>query len=100
MEFIKAFLDNIGLSQVTIVGHSLGAIVANELAFNHPNMVKKILSISLPLSNDLLNTRLLTSEHLGLVEKLLGKGIETEAVRSDETKNDPSPFGNQYPNLN
>lgn len=89
VEFIKAFLDNIGLSQVTIVGHSLGAIVANELAFNHPNMVKKILSISLPLSNDLLNTRLLTGEHLGLVEKLLGKGIETEAVRSDETKNDP-----------
>lgn len=89
VEFVKAFLDNIGLSQVTIVGHSLGAIVAQELAFNHPGIVEKILSISLPLSFDSLNTRLLSGEHTGLVDKLLGKGIETEAVRNDEMKNDP-----------
>lgn len=89
VEYVMAFLDNIGLSQISIVGHSLGAIVANELAFNHPGIVEKILSASLPLSFDLLNTRLLSGEHTGLVDKLLGKGIETEAVRSDETKNDP-----------
>lgn len=41
------------------------------------------------MSFDFLNTRLLSGEHLGLVDKLLGKGIETEAVRSDEAKNDP-----------
>ncbi len=53
-------------------------------------MVEKILSISLPLSFDLLNSRFLLGDHIGLVDKLLGKGIETEAVRNDESKNDPN----------
>ncbi|MBE0686780.1 MAG: alpha/beta hydrolase [Anaerolineaceae bacterium] len=90
VEFVRAFIDKIGLSQVSIVGHSLGALVAFEYAIRNPELVEKILSISLPLSFDLLNSRLLLGEHIGLVDKLLGKGIETEAVRSDETKNDPN----------
>lgn len=88
--FVKDFVENIGLSRVSIVGHNLGAIVAYEFAHRNPEMVEKILSISLPLSFDLLNTRLLLGDHIGLVDKLLGKGIETEAVRSDEPKNDPN----------
>lgn len=90
VEFVRAFIEKIGLSQVSIVGHNLGAIVAYEFAFLKPDLVEKILSISLPLSFDLLNARLLLGDHIGLVDKLLGKGIETEAVRSDESKNDPN----------
>lgn len=87
--FVGAFIEKIGLSRVSIVCHNLGAIVAYEFALHYPEMVEKILSISLPLSFDLLNTRLLLGDHIGLVDKLLGKGIDTEAVRSDESKNDP-----------
>ncbi len=87
--FVGAFIEKIGLSRVSIVGHNLGAIVAYEFALHNPEMVEKILSISLPLSFDLLNTRLLLGDHIGLVDKLLGKGIDTEPVRSDESKNDP-----------
>jgi pimeloyl-ACP methyl ester carboxylesterase len=89
VEFVMAFIEKIGLSRVSIVGHNLGAIVAYEFARRNPELVEKILSISLPLSFDLLNTRLLLGDHFGLVDKLLGKGIETEAVRSDVSKNDP-----------
>jgi pimeloyl-ACP methyl ester carboxylesterase len=87
--FVMAFIEKIGLSRVSVVGHSLGAIVAYEFALLNPELVEKILSIALPLSYDSLNTRLLLGDHIGLVDKLLGKGIETEAVRSDESKNDP-----------
>lgn len=87
--FVRDFIEKIGLSRVSIVGHNLGAIVGYEFASVNPELVEKILSISLPLSFDLLNTRLLLGDHIGLVDKLLGKGIETEAVRSDESKNDP-----------
>lgn len=87
--FVRDFIEKIGLSRVSIVGHNLGAIVGYEFASINPELVEKILSISLPLSFDLLNTRLLLGDHIGLVDKLLGKGIETEAVRSDESKNDP-----------
>ncbi|MBW6472064.1 MAG: alpha/beta hydrolase [Anaerolineaceae bacterium] len=86
---VRDFIEKIGLSRVAIVGHNLGAIVAYEFARRNPELVEKILSISLPLSFELLNTRLLLGDHIGLVDKLLGKGIETEAVRSDESKNDP-----------
>jgi pimeloyl-ACP methyl ester carboxylesterase len=90
VEFVRAFIEKIGLSRVTIVGHNLGAIVAHEFAILNPELVEKILSISFPLSFDLLNSRVLLGEHIGLIDKLLGKGIETEAVRSDESKNDPN----------
>ncbi len=89
VEFVKAFLDKIGISQISIIGHSLGAVIANELAIHYPEIIEKVLLIALPLSYDLLNTRLLSGELLGLVDKLLGKGVETEAVRNDEPKNDP-----------
>ncbi|PKO05939.1 MAG: hypothetical protein CVU41_09110 [Chloroflexi bacterium HGW-Chloroflexi-3] len=90
VEFVRAFIEKIGLSRVSIIGHSFGAIVALEFALLNPELVEKILSISLPLSFESLNTRLLLGDHIGLVDKLLGKGIETEAIRSDESKNDPN----------
>lgn len=90
VSFVRDFIEKIGLSRVSIVGHNLGAIVAYEFALLNPELVEKILSISLPLSFDFLNSRLLLGDHIGLVDKLLGNGIETEAIRSDESKNDPN----------
>lgn len=106
--FVRSFIEKIGLSKVSIIGHNLGAIVAHQFAIHNPELVEKILSISMPLSFDLLNARLLLGEHIGLVDKLLGKGIETEAVRNDEPKNCPKAiqssiaeleFFNQIENL-
>lgn len=86
---VKAFTEKIGLGQVVLIGHGLGAIVACEFAMIYSDMVDKIFAISLPSVSDLLNTRLLSAEQSGLVDKIMGKGPETEVIRGDEHKNDP-----------
>ena len=90
VEFVRAFSEKIGISQFNIIGHGLGSIVAYELALKYPDLVEKILAISLPLKPDLINFRIFQGGLVGLVEKLLGKGEETQAVRMDEVKNDPN----------
>ena len=89
-ELIESFINKIGLSQISIIGHGLGAILAYKFALEFPDFVEKIMTVSLLLSLEMLNYRLLLSEPNGLVDKLLGKGMETEVVRIDEPKNDPN----------
>jgi len=88
VNFLQAFLEKIGLSHVSIIGHGLGAVVGYELAYQYPEIVDKILAISLPLSSSQINYRFLLAEPLNLVERLLGRGEEIKAVRMDELKND------------
>lgn len=37
-----AFIESLGLSQVNLVGHSSGAVLATWIALEHPNLVKKL----------------------------------------------------------
>lgn len=88
-DLIGSFINQIGLSQVSIIGHGLGAILAYEVEASYPDLVEKIMTIAFPLKPSLLNHKFLSGESIGLVEKLLGKGVELDAFRKDELKNDP-----------
>jgi pimeloyl-ACP methyl ester carboxylesterase len=44
-EDLLAFLDAIGLPQATIVGHSMGASVAQRFLINHPNRVSAVVLV-------------------------------------------------------
>jgi pimeloyl-ACP methyl ester carboxylesterase len=61
VEMLTAFLDELGISSVPLVGHTLGAAIAVNLAVRHPNLVSKVLAVSLPLSADAINRKLLTA---------------------------------------
>jgi pimeloyl-ACP methyl ester carboxylesterase len=89
-DLIASFINQIGFSQVSIIGHGLGAILAYEVEASYPDLVEKIMTIAFPLKQSLLNHKLLSGESIGLFEKLLGKGVEMDAVRKDEPKNDPN----------
>lgn len=41
-----ALLDQLGLEQATIVGHSLGAVVALRLALDHPSQVQRLVLLA------------------------------------------------------
>lgn len=45
-EDIIAFMDHFGYRKASIVGHSMGSVIAQRIAIDHPDRVKKIVLIS------------------------------------------------------
>ncbi len=60
-DMLVAFMDEMGLWSAPLVGHTLGAAVACELAARHPERVSKVMAVGLPLTADAVNRRLLTT---------------------------------------
>lgn len=58
VEMVGAFMGELGIDRAPLVGHTLGAAVAAELAVQYPNRVSKILTVGLPLTSDTINQRL------------------------------------------
>ncbi|MGM0641469.1 MAG: alpha/beta fold hydrolase [Thermotogota bacterium] len=44
-DYVKAFMKNIGIEKAILVAHSLGGAVAQSLAYNNPEMVKKLVLV-------------------------------------------------------
>lgn len=101
-ELIGSFINQIGLSQVSIIGHGFGAILAYQVYDSYPDIVEKILSVAFPYKFSSLNSKFFSGESGNLIDKLLGKSIEMDAVRKDEPKNDPDVVKaslNEFENL-
>jgi pimeloyl-ACP methyl ester carboxylesterase len=60
-ELLVTFMDELGIWRTPIVGHTLGAAIAAELAAHHPDRVSKVLAVGLPLTPDGINRRLLSA---------------------------------------
>jgi pimeloyl-ACP methyl ester carboxylesterase len=69
--FVDAFLDEIGIEYVSVVGNSMGGFLAAELALSHPSRVDKLALVSaaglstVPSAELALVKRLARSFHLG-----------------------------------
>ncbi len=50
-------LDSLNLKQTTIIGHSMGALLALRLATTHPERVKKLVLIGMPIYADAASAR-------------------------------------------
>jgi len=61
IDLLVAFMDELGLWRVPVVGHTLGAAIAAKLAVEHPDRVSKIMAIGLPLSSQGINRKLLAA---------------------------------------
>jgi pimeloyl-ACP methyl ester carboxylesterase len=60
VDMLVAFMDELGIRQAPLVGHTLGAAVAAELAARYPDRVSRVLAVGLPLTADAINRRLLS----------------------------------------
>jgi 3-oxoadipate enol-lactonase len=58
---LLAFMNELGIWQAPLVGHTLGAAVAAELAAKYPDRVSRVLAVGLPLTAEAINQRLLTT---------------------------------------
>jgi pimeloyl-ACP methyl ester carboxylesterase len=61
VSMLIAFLDELGIEGAALVGHTLGAAVATELAAQHPGRVSKLLAVALPLTSDAINLKLMAA---------------------------------------
>ena len=60
VDMLVTFMDELGIWQAPLVGHTLGAAVAAEFAARHPDRVSRVLAVGLPLTADGINRRLLS----------------------------------------
>jgi pimeloyl-ACP methyl ester carboxylesterase len=61
VDLLVRFMDELGIGRSLLVGHTLGAAVATQLAGRYPDRVSKVLAVGLPLSADSINRKLLSA---------------------------------------
>jgi pimeloyl-ACP methyl ester carboxylesterase len=61
VDLLLGFMDELGIGQAPIVGHTLGGAVAARLALEHPARVGRVMAVGLPLSASTINRKLLTA---------------------------------------
>jgi len=88
IQLLDSFLEQMGIIKVALVGHGLGAIVAMSYAQQHPEFVDRVLAVSYPIDEAMINNRLRNSTPAGLAEWLVGRTPLTEPVRMDAPKTD------------
>jgi len=86
---LAAFLDEMGIGRVAIVGHGLGALVGFRFAGQRPGSVDRIMAVSSPLDVDSVNARLRTASPQELVDWLSDRTPESLAALADASKSDP-----------
>ena len=67
---IDNFVDNMGIREAPIIGHALGATVGLEYAVRHPDRVKKIMTVSLPVSADSISRNLVDFANNSVMAKM------------------------------
>lgn len=70
VDMLLAFMDDLGIWQAPVVGHTLGAAIATELAARYPDRVAKVMAVSLPVTADAINRRLLSAGSNDLLARL------------------------------
>src|SRR5512136_3084990 len=72
VSLIGAFMDDLGLIQVPLVGHALGAVAALLFAAHMPDRVSKLMLVSLPLQGGAINRKLYTGND-NVLDRSIGR---------------------------
>lgn len=89
VNLLDEFLDVLGIGRIALIGHGLGAVIASIFAQRHPRFVDRLMTISFPHSEELINPRLGTSSPVELADWLFSHTPLTEPFRAEATKTDP-----------
>jgi len=67
---VDNFVENMGIGQAPIIGHSLGAMIALEYAVRHPDRVNKIMAVSLPVGEESISRNLVDFANNSMLAKM------------------------------
>jgi pimeloyl-ACP methyl ester carboxylesterase len=89
VSLLDSFIQELGVfGSIPLVGHALGATVAVLFALEYPNLVDRVMAVSLPFGRDTINQRFLSGGG-SLFDRVLGRSptagyedIEQEASRA------------------
>jgi len=90
---VRDFITTLGIKPpIPLVGHALGAVTAVLLAARHPDMVSRVMAVSLPLLGETLNPRLSNQGGSIPIDRVLGRRLppEYESVRVEAIKAEES----------
>jgi pimeloyl-ACP methyl ester carboxylesterase len=99
-DLLNYFMYELGIGKIALIGHGLGAVIALMFTDKYPNLVDRIMAISLPLETNLISQRLLQSSPGELADWLLGLTPETQAARTEAPKADQDAILRAIHNLN
>jgi pimeloyl-ACP methyl ester carboxylesterase len=88
INLIKSFLEEMGIGKVALVGHGLGGVVGLHFTRLNPQMVDRVMGVTVPLDVNLVNTRLRTGVPADLADWLLTKDPAADPARVDALKTD------------
>jgi pimeloyl-ACP methyl ester carboxylesterase len=86
---LDAFMQEMGIGKVAIVGHGLGALAGLRFTMSHPTMVDRIMALQVPYDLESVAPKFRNSGFSDLLDWLFGKGLGAEPVRTDAVKADP-----------
>ncbi len=89
LQLLDSFLEEMGIARLALVGHGLGAVLALMYARRHPDLVDRVMAVSCPLDETMLNPRLNSPALMDLVDWLLGGEAQSDPVRLEIPKTDP-----------
>lgn len=88
VKLVDAFLNELGIGKIALVGHGLGALVAMNFATRYRQSVDRVMAINCPLTYDAVNSRLRTNSPQDLSEWLSNRSPEAATALSDAPKAD------------
>jgi pimeloyl-ACP methyl ester carboxylesterase len=83
---IHDFMDRMGIVKASLVGHSLGAVVALHFATEYPAFVSRLVIVSLPVTADAISGRLLDFSSNSVLAKMFRRQITHKEVQQEAEK--------------
>jgi pimeloyl-ACP methyl ester carboxylesterase len=87
-KLLDAFLNELGIGKIALVGHGLGALVAMKFASRFRQSVDRVMAVNCPLNYDAVNSRLRTAQPQELSDWLSNRSPEASTALSDSSKAD------------
>ncbi|NTW12131.1 MAG: alpha/beta hydrolase [Anaerolineales bacterium] len=88
VKLLDAFLNELGIGKIAIVGHGLGALVGMKFATRYRQSVDRVMTVNCPLSYEAVNSRLRTNSPQELSDWLSNRTPEASTALSDAPKAD------------
>lgn len=88
VKLLDAFLNEMGIGKIALVGHGLGALVGMKFAIRYRQSVDRVMAINCPLSIGAVNPRMRTVPPQELSDWLSNRSPEAATALSDAPKTD------------
>lgn len=87
-KLLDAFLNELGIGKIALVGHGLGGLVAMKFASRFRQSVDRVMAVNCPLNFEAVNSRLRTAQPQELSDWLSNRSPEASTALSDSSKAD------------